>query len=457
MLFENELSSNDELSINLQSECLRWQRLKGELNDAEFLSFLLNMYETFKKDTTIIDINEDMGGNMSKSIEKHSRKPVIKKNLRDIYQKSELSHNELDISSYSGKLQKILDTKKTSIHNISVFRCDLCSFANLNKSEFEKHLQESNHHLTSVEDFNCRNFKVTCNICNIGCFNERTLVAHKRRKHESLEFRCSYEDCKFVSKHKDSLKAHLNFQHGDKNKYVCSFCAKGFKRPDHLRLHEKTHELRDSSEEDNRTEGTRTQQTKCNICDAICKSELHRIIHEKSMHSLMPFQGYYVCPKYPACQFKSEMESSVVSHARIKCSRREGVLKFKCRYCSKLCSSYSARFSHEKRHLRKKDHKCDLCLRAFLTTTELTSHKKSVHSDVRPIPCKICNQTFKKRFNLRRHMLKHTGEKPHKCIICSVAYADSTTLKKHWEKEHNIVDVSCLKDKEEVLTISQDF
>lgn len=343
------------------------------------------------------------------------------------------------------------------IHNISIFRCDLCSFANTDKYEFEKHLDETNHHLTSADDFNCRNFNVICSICQIGCFNERTLIAHKRRKHDSLEFKCTFDGCRFVSKHKDSLKAHLNFQHGDKNKYICSFCAKGFKRPDHLKLHEKVHQLKNNSSEENCTEGTVKLQAKCNICDVVCKTNLHRIIHEKSMHSLIPFQGYYVCPKYPSCHFKSEIEELVVSHARIKCFRRERILKFKCRYCLKLCSSYGARFSHEKRHSGKKDHKCDLCSRAFITTTELASHKKSVHSDVRPIACKICDKAFKKRFNLRRHMLKHTGDKPHKCIICSAAYADSSTLKKHWEKEHNIFDIDCTKDKVDIFNVSQDF
>jgi len=43
----------------------------------------------------------------------------------------------------------------------------------------------------------------------------------------------------------------------------------------------------------------------------------------------------------------------------------------------------------------------------------------------------VCQKRFTERSSLKKHKLRHTGEKPYKCDVCQMQFTQSGTLNKH--------------------------
>ena len=50
--------------------------------------------------------------------------------------------------------------------------------------------------------------------------------------------------------------------------------------------------------------------------------------------------------------------------------------------------------------------------------------------------CFICYKTFRDKFNLKRHIRYHTGEKPFKCPICRRGFTEKASMQKHYVVIH---------------------
>ena len=53
-------------------------------------------------------------------------------------------------------------------------------------------------------------------------------------------------------------------------------------------------------------------------------------------------------------------------------------------------------------------------------------------------PCDVCGHVFMRPNDLKRHTLKHTGEKPFKCNLCGAAYQRKEGVQQHMIKKHRI-------------------
>lgn len=54
--------------------------------------------------------------------------------------------------------------------------------------------------------------------------------------------------------------------------------------------------------------------------------------------------------------------------------------------------------------------------------------------------CEICNKEFASPYNLRRHQLTHTDEKPYQCEVCNRQFKEKSSLTKHIKRKHTGVD-----------------
>uniref|UniRef100_A0A672ZMU9 General transcription factor IIIA, b n=1 Tax=Sphaeramia orbicularis TaxID=375764 RepID=A0A672ZMU9_9TELE len=56
----------------------------------------------------------------------------------------------------------------------------------------------------------------------------------------------------------------------------------------------------------------------------------------------------------------------------------------------------------------------------------------------KPFSCEICDKSFCTRYQLTRHELSHSGEKPHKCLAegCTEAFVTNVSMKNHMARVH---------------------
>ncbi|KAK9345484.1 hypothetical protein V1522DRAFT_422067 [Lipomyces starkeyi] len=67
-------------------------------------------------------------------------------------------------------------------------------------------------------------------------------------------------------------------------------------------------------------------------------------------------------------------------------------------------------------------------------TQSLTAGVAPTKNAAGKFPCTECSRSYLHAKHLKRHMLRHTGDRPYKCSLCSDSFCRSDILKRHYEK-----------------------
>ena len=105
--------------------------------------------------------------------------------------------------------------------------------------------------------------------------------------------------------------------------------------------------------------------------------------------------------------------------------------KFECPKCPK---KFRDRFDVEKHqvvHTGEKPFPCTLCDRTFPSAGNLNHHLKRVHLGQKPFECLTCRKKFSFSSELKMHEKVHTGEKPYKCQKCKRCFSTGRELRQH--------------------------
>ncbi|XP_068083887.1 zinc finger protein 182 [Anabrus simplex] len=86
--------------------------------------------------------------------------------------------------------------------------------------------------------------------------------------------------------------------------------------------------------------------------------------------------------------------------------------------------------TRKRRQPDERPYYCELCNSTFKRRSNLRNHMV-VHSGERPFSCDLCNKKFTQKSALLIHTRLHTGEKPHRCEQCSKAFSDKGSLQSH--------------------------
>ncbi|KAH9635185.1 hypothetical protein HF086_009525 [Spodoptera exigua] len=174
------------------------------------------------------------------------------------------------------------------------------------------------------------------------------------------------------------LYEHMNvhYQH-----YICATCGKGFMTAPRLRKHLEVHI---------------SGSFPCNKCGRIFIMRAARDSHKASVHPKAP---RYECPH---CNIRFDNYYDRVDHMKNAHSERE--------------VSYS----------------CSHCDMSFKTSGKRAIHVRTVHFPPQlNYACNYCEWQFRTNYELKRHMVRHTGEKNFHCSVCGKSFPRNRALTTH--------------------------
>ena len=81
---------------------------------------------------------------------------------------------------------------------------------------------------------------------------------------------------------------------------------------------------------------------------------------------------------------------------------------------------------------KKKNHKCETCVKSFSRTGSFKEHINSVHNGQKDHKCGSCGKSFSQAGSLKIHInAVHNGLKDHKCDSCGKEFSQAGNLKTH--------------------------
>jgi len=115
---------------------------------------------------------------------------------------------------------------------------------------------------------------------------------------------------------------------------------------------------------------------------------------------------------------------------------------FKCNICSYSTLIKSTLKRHMQKHTVEKPFKCQLCSYSTLIKSTLKRHMQK-HTVEKPFKCQLCTYSTSQKSDIKRHMRRHTGEKPFKCSECSFSTSRQGTIKRHMSQHTGDYPFKC--------------
>ncbi|KAM6191801.1 taste receptor type 1 member 1-like [Sarcoramphus papa] len=141
----------------------------------------------------------------------------------------------------------------------------------------------------------------------------------------------------------------------------------------------------------------------------------------------------FECSKCGKCYFRKE---NLLEHEARNCmSRSEQV--FTCSVCQEVFKRRMELRLHMVSHTGEMPYKCSSCAQQFMQKKDLQSHMIKLHGAPKPHACSTCSKCFLSRTELRLHeAFKHRGEKLFVCEECGHRASSRNGLQMHIKAKH---------------------
>ncbi|XP_005179723.2 zinc finger protein 41 [Musca domestica] len=168
----------------------------------------------------------------------------------------------------------------------------------------------------------------------------------------------------------------------------------------------------------------------CEECGKVYRSLMKLVEHQ---YTHKPLEEYPFHCDEPNCGKAFRTSCGFQDHKL----RHAGIKKFHCHLCDMKKTSKKELDIHINYHTKEKKYECPKCSMVFYSANDLRTHDKVVHLKIRRFTCSFCNHQFAKKYALRNHEMRHTGERPYTCKECGKGFIQLVSLRTHM-KSHGV-------------------
>jgi len=237
-------------------------------------------------------------------------------------------------------------------------------------------------------------------------------------------------------------------------------CCEQFVCPNNYYRHVENHILEDLLDENGELQKPAQTKMTCRWKDCVSEfRDKHKLKEHMRVHTR---EKVMACP---SCGGLFSNRTKLVDH--LSRQNVEAYENYQCSHCLKRCASERLLRDHMRHHVNYL--KCSLCDMTCPNPGSLKYHIAYRHSNERPYPCAMCEQSFKSNNDLIRHEESHLaksyvcnmkgckyttktahclsrhirithaegGAKRYTCHICDQTYTRGFGLTKHLKKKHN--------------------
>ena len=166
----------------------------------------------------------------------------------------------------------------------------------------------------------------------------------------------------------------------------------------------------------------------------ITKDEYLYILNKGKPYTCPPCQRQFNGRRSFRRHLLNKCVGESIEHLKAKWKKEHGMYTCLAPGCGKAWKRKETLYSHhQKEHLHgiTCPFKCDKCEKTFYMRGLLNNHIKEDHMTTF---CELCGKGVKGKLKL--HMMRHTGDKPHKCKYCDYSAISSGQVKNHTTLMH---------------------
>ncbi|CAH2258339.1 jg10540 [Pararge aegeria aegeria] len=281
---------------------------------------------------------------------------------------------------------------------------------------YKQHLQlckNSQLHTTPNQD-NSYN----CTQCNKKFKLKKSFKNHLKNEHSKTPGSIKCHQCYVVCPNSDVLAKHQELIH-QREIFECEHCSTKFVR----RSHVARHKLQKGCD------GKNINTFPCEICDASFTRKDNLMVHLRLQHIA---KYSFTCK---LCEYHTRNFSKLIIHTQRTHMENH---QLECDHCGKVTGSRAAMTKHLEIHGEKK-YACDVC--GYNTyTIEVMRRHVLTHVPDKPHKCPLCERSYIQKVQLQRHMKTHSGIC---CTLCGESFKTEAKLLVHESQHKGVKSLKC--------------